>query len=398
MSMEFALLVDAITPAVPPPPADDAWRRAPGDRLLRTAAWHRVVPMLHRRLLALRWAPTTVRDAIEDAYLANAARNLAVMASLRDAVDALEAAAVPVMLLKGAALLQDVYPDPAVRELLDLDLLVPGDQLEVADAALGAAGFRPESDGGAAPAQEVRAGHHHAAPLVDHRTMTAVELHHHVAMASERRHFPIDDLWRRARPTADGAFLLPSAEDLLLHVCVHFTRNRLGGSHDRRGSGGALAQVGDVAWIVHRERIDWKLLVDVALDYQLHGHVYLALYAAHAVGVPVPASALEALRPAGLDARVARRLVALRVLRDGEHLPVRGLRWIVAPGRRALERGWDADPASAMSMAGAYVRRARVQLPLARSALRRPWTVVADHRLSAQLKPLEMSGEELTSR
>jgi hypothetical protein len=39
-----------------------------------------------------------------------------------------------------------------------------------------------------------------------------------------------------------------------------------------------------------------------------------------------------------------------------------------------------------------------VQLPLARSALRRPWTVVADHRLSAQLKPLEMSGEELTSR
>ena len=46
--------------------------------------------------------------------------------------DALEAAGIPSALLKGPALARTVYPDPALRQSVDIDLLVrPGDVLPV---------------------------------------------------------------------------------------------------------------------------------------------------------------------------------------------------------------------------------------------------------------------------
>ena len=86
---------------------------------------------------------------------------------------------------------------------------------------------------------------------------------------------------------------------------------------------------------------------------------------------------------------LGRRLVTLRVLRAGDHLPVRTLRWMFAPGREVLSHGWNADPTATMSLARAYMRRARANAPLARSALRRPWLFVQDQRLNDQIRALE---------
>jgi hypothetical protein len=218
----------------------------------------------------------------------------------------------------------------------------------------------------------------------------AVELHHHIAMTDERAHFDIAGIWERARPSASGpAHLLPSAEDLLLHVCLHFTRNRLGGSHRRRATGGALSQLCDIAWIIDREVLDWDVLVDAARSYRLDARVFLPLFATRELGIAVPDPALQALRPPGFDPRLGRRLVALRVLRAGRHLPVRSLRFMLAPGREVLTHGWNAEPDGSLSLARAYVRRALAQGPLARSALKRPWTVVQDYRLNGQIHALE---------
>jgi hypothetical protein len=120
--------------------------------------------------------------------------------------------------------------------------------------------------------------------------------------------------------------------------------------------------------------------------------VFLALFAAADLGAQVPEAALGALRPAGFDDVLGRRLVALRVLRSGDHLPARPLRWMVAPSRDALARGWNADPTATLSLARAYARRARAHVPEARSALRRPWTFVQDQRLNGQLGALEETG------
>ena len=381
ISPEYALLLEASSPAAAPRAEAPDWDRAGWDRALDVADWHRLSPMLFRHLAPHKAAPAEVLGALEGAYLGNAARNMLVAASLERVLEALAAAGVPAMPLKGAALLRTVYRDPAVRELLDLDVLVPAAELGAANAALAAIGYRPEGAG----------AHHHAPALANDQGVTAVELHHHVATAEERGSFDFDiaGVWERARGPRAGLARLPSVEDLLIHVCFHFTRNRLGGSYRRGGTGGALAQIADVAWLLPREHVDWPALVEIVRGHRLGARVFLALFAASELGMPVPDQPLAALRPARFDPRIGRRLVALRVLRSDRHLPVRRLRWIVAPGREALKDGWEARDGDRLSLAAAYVRRARTKAPLVGTALRRPWAVVQDYRLNDQVRGLE---------
>ena len=387
---EFELLLDAVLGRRPGRADVTGWDAARWQAALHAAEWHRLSPMLWRWCAALPGVPAAVLEQLEAAYLANSARNMYVSASLRRVLAALDAAGVPAMTLKGAALLEIAYPDPALRELLDLDLLVPADALGVARDALQAIGFGQGDNGSGEPqTAALHAAEHHDAALVAETAILAVELHHHVALAAEGADFDIGGFWARAQPAAGGAaHLLPSPEDLLLHICVHFVRNRLGGSHRRSGTGGALAQLRDVAEVLEHQTVDWDRLAAIACEYRLDTRVHLALFAAREVGVGVPGEALALLEPKGFDARLGRRLVALRVLRAGPQVPVRSLRFIVAPGRDVLEHGWDGRGTGA-SLARAYVRRAVAKAPLTGAALRRPRAVLQDYRLNGQIRGLE---------
>jgi hypothetical protein len=230
---------------------------------------------------------------------------------------------------------------------------------------------------------------HHDPALVAADRVLAVELHHHIAITEEASGFAIEDVWQRARPSQSGTHLLPAPEDLLLHVCLHFTRNRLGGSPRRRNTGGALAQICDIARIINREEVDWDDLAVAARRYRMDAAVFLALFAARELGVPVPATALAGLQPPGFDPAIGRRLVELRVLGADDHLPVRSARWMLLPSREVLSHGWAADPTAPLSLARAYVRRAWAHAPLARTALKRPWAVVQDRRLNDQIRALQ---------
>lgn len=385
---QFDLLLDAIVPLAAPRADFQAWTDAEWGRTLRVADWHRLSPVLHSYLRTRDGVPGAVRHALERAYLANSARTLFIRATRERVVDALAAAEVPVMLLKGAALVETVYADPGVREMLDIDLLVPADRMETATAALAPLGYRPAPDS-EETSTELTPETHHDAPLVGDEQLVAVELHRHVVLRDEGSSFDIAGFWQRARSSEDKHHLLPAPEDLLLHVCLHFTRNRLGGSYRRRHTGGALAQVGDIARIVECQPVDWDRLAGCATAYGLGTRVFLALFAARTLGVAVPESALAALRPPRFDPALGRRLVALRVLGDGNQLPARSVRWMFAPSREVLTRRWDANPGATGSLARAYMRRARAHLPEARTALRRPLLALQDRRLNDQIDSLE---------
>jgi putative nucleotidyltransferase-like protein len=395
LTSEYALLLDAIVPLECPRADYRGWDESRWGRTLRIADWHRLSPVLFSYVESHPSPPAAVRSAFERAYLANAARSLFIASATRKVIEALLAADVPAMLLKGAALVETVYPDPAQREMLDLDVLVPAGRLSAANEALAPMGYRAVSPG-PSPEQtsvQLEVTEHHDPALIGEDHLLAVELHHHVTIAGEGIRFDIDDFWQRARTSANGGHLLPSPEDLLLHVCLHFTRNRLGGSYRHRHTGGALGQVCDIARVVEHEPLDWNALVSAARSYRLGARVFLALFAARELGVSVPDAPMTELQPRGFDPRVGRRLVALRVMRGGDHLPVRTLRWMFAPSREVLSRGWNADSTATLSLARAYLRRVRANAPLARSALRRPWLFVQDWRLNDQIRMLEAAHE-----
>jgi hypothetical protein len=393
LTAESALVLDAIVPLDRPRVDYHDWDERRWGQTLQIADWHRVSPLLFCYLDPRQDAPAAVLSALERGYLANAARSMFMTSALRGVVDALLADGISAVLLKGAALIETVYPDPAQREMLDLDLLVPAARLHEASALLAPLGYRarsPEGDElGATMGMRIPLDQHHAPALIGDDQLLAVELHRHILIGGEGTRFDIDEFWQRSRPSANGDYLLPSPEDLLIHVCLHFTRNRVGGSYRRRHTGGALGQICDIARIVAYEPVDWSRLADTARRYHLEARVFLGLFAARELGVTIPDGVLDDLQPRSFDPVLGRRLVALRVLRAGNHLPVRSLRWMFAPSREVLSQGWNADPTATMSLARAYMRRARANAPLARSAFRRPWLFVQDQRLNDQIRALE---------
>jgi hypothetical protein len=388
---EYELLLDAVATLDAPRADLRNWSGRQWGQTLRVADWHRLSAILYCHLESRDGAPAAVRSALERAYLANAARTLYLRATLRQVIEALAQVGVEVIPLKGAALVETVYADPAQREMLDLDILVRPSRLEAATAALVPLGYRPSpsADDAEQTSTQLTPDAHHGPALIGEQQLVAIELHRHVTITGEGCGFDIDGFWQRARLAGDGRHLLLSPEDMLLHVCLHFTRNRLGGSYRRRQTGGALAQICDVARIVESQSPDWERLRATADAYGLGARVFLGLYAARTLGVAIPNSALSALRPAGFDPVLGRRLVALRVLRDGAHLPPRTLRWMFAPSRDVLSNGWNADPTATLSLARAYMRRARAHVPEARSALQRPRLFVQDRRLNDHIRALE---------
>ena len=333
-------------------------------------------------------------SALERAYLANAAHSGLIRDTTARVIDALDSADIQSLLLKGAALVETAYPNPAEREMLDIDVLVPEERMAEATATLSALGYQPNLDpeaDGVLQAQRSRAAvtpAHHDAPLVSPEQLVAVELHRHIAVRGDEGSVSVAGFWERARKVPASGHQVPSPEDLMIHVCFHFTRNRLGGTAHRRNTGGALAQIMDIQRLVTNEMIDWDLLTRTARDFGLGKRVYLGLFAASELGVPVPRDAIEPIRPRGFNVELGRRLVSLRVLRAGDHLPVRSMRWMFAPSREALRRGWNADPDATLSLARAYMRRAKAHLPEARSAIQRPLAYLQDRRLNGQIEAL----------
>ncbi|HBX71099.1 MAG TPA: hypothetical protein DEH25_17405 [Chloroflexi bacterium] len=69
--------------------------------------------------------PAAVWKFLQTSYYKTAARNAVLLGELDRILAAFEAAKIPVIVLKGAALAQTVYPDPGLRPMGDLDLLIP---------------------------------------------------------------------------------------------------------------------------------------------------------------------------------------------------------------------------------------------------------------------------------
>jgi hypothetical protein len=391
---EYALLLDVVAPIGSARTDHRSWDSGRWGRLLNIADWHRLSPALFSHLKTIDGVPAPVLSALERAYLANAARSAFIRDATGQVIVALDSADVRSLLLKGAALVETVYADPAEREMLDIDVLVPEAQIDHANAVLATLGYAPGADPGAdasgqtAPSATANGAAHHGAALIGPQKLVAVELHRHIAISDEGNSFSLDGLWERARKVPGSGHMVPSPEDLMIHVCFHFTRNRLGGSAHRRNTGGGLAQILDVRKLVATEPIDWNLLTQTARGFGLGTRVFLGLFAARELGVAVPLEAIDPIRPNGFNAELGRRLVALRVLRAGDHLPVRSMRWMFAPSREALRRGWNADPNATLSLARAYMRRAKAHVPEARSAVRRPLAYMQDRRLNGQIEAL----------
>ncbi len=250
----------------------------------RKARHHRVLPLFFRALEDLLGpqCPPPMREQSREHRRGVRIQNTFVVQELGRIHRRFEEAGLPLLAMKGPVLAQALYGDIALRQSVDADVAIPGDQFADADRLLRELGYeyapkRKGMSGGRATLSRYLDGQWE---FTRGRTFT-LDVHTRLMPPGYSFSSDFHTFWKRARPVrlADDAVVQGfSPEDRLL-VLVH---------HGIKNQWRALRHVADVAATVQREDIDWN-------------------------GVGDRAEAMNATRALGLGLRMAHDLLDIRL-------------------------------------------------------------------------------------
>jgi hypothetical protein len=188
--------------------------------LAEAAESHLLEPLLFAHVRAARVAAdASSLDQLRARYVQHAHACAVRTRVMGEALDAMHRSRVRLLVLKGAALAGEVYADPRLRPMRDVDLLVHPDDLRRAHDVLCRGGF---TTGGVMPLP----WHHHLPGLsrtVDGATII-IELHHQMLPATPFiAPLTYRDLASASRPIGIGGVeaRAPGWEDMLWHVYAH---------------------------------------------------------------------------------------------------------------------------------------------------------------------------------
>jgi putative nucleotidyltransferase-like protein len=309
--------------------------------------------------------PPAVRERLRRHLVEGTARHLALSGELGRLLKSFEREHVPVIPLKGPALAETLYPDPAIRPCSDLDLLIRRENVERVDDLLQRLGYRRVAD-----------EHSFRFDVAyDHATLysspSGVHVDLHWSLLSEPRYAWNERegqaVWDRAvrMPVAGEEALGLCPEDLLLYLSVHLAVH-----HSLAG----LLWYYDLFLLLGRwaETLDWQAVSARASRWRVRTAVYFALREVEALfGVRAPAALMKDLEPRGPRAaamawllrhrgpaqrRAAEHLIGLLLVDRGRDL-VGTLRRIALPPSDWMAARYDAAGDSRLRQFVAHYRR-----------------------------------------
>lgn len=199
-----------------PPASEDDW-----EEIIRDAAAHGLIPLLHRGLKrsGAGRIPRGRAEELERAALGIAARNMLLSEELVAILRAFEAGRLPCAPLRGPALAEQLYGDSGARPMGDLDLLVRKEDVGEVAAILRRLGFR-EMDRRLGFA---RAYSYTLKFFKDRHGWVIVEPHWTLAYPPYADRLDMELVWERCvrgRVLGVETWVL-SREDLLFNLCLH---------------------------------------------------------------------------------------------------------------------------------------------------------------------------------
>jgi hypothetical protein len=314
VTAEFEVLREVARPR----PNLERFRQSLGDgvdyaALVTLAASHGVRPALLDCLGKVSWGsmPAAERAELERFRQYHLARTLTLAGDLAQLAADLAGRSIRFVAFKGPTLSLALYGDLAGREYNDLDLIVPPEQVDVAEDAILSMDYRsPQGD---RTFRRMFLSPQRQYAFVRDEAHTAIDLHW--AFSGSHVPFPLAaaDAWESAIPLTVGNRTVPvlSTPNLALLLAGHGTKE----------GWTMLKWVSDFARLVDRHPdLDWEELYRRARDRRCGEAVLLACSVAQTLlEVPIP----EALGDfvAGSD-RVRRRTAAVAAsLRDPAYAP-----------------------------------------------------------------------------
>ena len=207
--------------------------------------------------------PADIRNWLSRRYYADAAQNALLFSELDKLLGAFSQAGVPVLILKGAALARAIYPDPALRPMNDLDLLVRLPDLRIAMRVVRQCGYR------------LMKSTYHIVFQGGKSKSVAIELHWDLIGSSVgQTEGYIERVWERAIPLGNGDALARQMHpmDCLLYLCAHLIWQ-----HPQEHA--RLLWYYDLYLLIQHygQGLDWEALADAALQAGWAGPLYQAL-------------------------------------------------------------------------------------------------------------------------
>jgi hypothetical protein len=237
------------------------------DYLSLTAARLYAGPLFYHHLK--EWRDTGEIDPrllhpLEEQYRMSTARNMRLLHAFDRITEGLTAKGIPCIGLKGVVLCRTLYPEPALRPMFDIDVLVKREDLRGADEEFRKAGYQPVGF----PLPDIPQGSVYDTHYIKGKEAPVpLELHWDLGEKNRYR-LDVSGIWDRARPSRYGPFLEMSDDDTLVYLSLHFFKHYLFKS---------LPWLCDLyEWITQR-KLDWEGIIEGARNQSVATFLYYTL-------------------------------------------------------------------------------------------------------------------------
>lgn len=199
------------------------------EAFLTLAEAERVAPLLHNVLGKLGILPPEIADVLQRSYRLTGIQNLVRSRELGHCLRALASAGLPVIVLKGTALVETVYGNVALRPMCDVDLLIERPHMSAIHPILHDLGYQLER---AETHPGVLAEHENEVAFRKPGTIpTSVDVHWSLFDSPYyQQRISMDWFWQTAQPRnisgVDERILGPEA--LIIHLCGHLALHHTG--------------------------------------------------------------------------------------------------------------------------------------------------------------------------
>lgn len=206
-----------------------------------------------------------ITNKLKDLYNQSLAKNMVQFSELEKILNVFEKEGIDVIQLKGAWIAKNYYPDPVLRPMNDLDLLIRPEDMKRAENSI-------EKMGYVLFKYSKTKEHYHHTYIKNHSVSPVVaELHFDIRAKSDFIHSNVFDIWKNSVTIGSryNHILRQPNEYLLLHILWHNYYDIL--KHNVRFIGFC-----DIAFIVKKlgSKMDWSLLEKKMEEWKIQNHSY----------------------------------------------------------------------------------------------------------------------------
>jgi hypothetical protein len=219
--------------------------------VVKAAFLNGVTPLVERSLRTIQQVPDPIRSRLEGSVQENTRRNLLMTAELMELLKRFRSDGLMAVPFKGPVLAASLYGDVALRQFMDLDIVVRGADVQAALALMIEEGYEPWFRFSEAEQRRfVRYQNEYS--LLRRDDSVLVELQWSVAPRYFAAPLDLDVMFERLDPFRLGGQEVPtfSLEDLFLMLCIHGAKHLWG----------RLAWVCDLHELGKRHDISWEQL------------------------------------------------------------------------------------------------------------------------------------------